>query len=155
MKREEVIELLNGLGRNPDKKELDDAFGEARVLVEFKGFGIGGIQVFFFFDSRLLRGLLFHRFLFKVPFFLRDQLPLNGSLEEVLQRCDIGIPLVGRKRAPNHLNEPLVVLNDYLSHLHICDVRNVETQGVDVVRDQVAKGRVLRDRLGHQDVKFL
>ena len=63
--------------------------------------------------------------------------------------------MVGRKRAPDHLNEPLVVLDDYLSHLYICDVRNVETQGVDVVRDQVAEGRVLSDRLGHQDVKFL
>jgi len=124
---------------------LDNAFGEARVLVEVEGLGIGGIQVLLFFNSRLLRGLLFHRFLFKVLFFLRNQLPLNGSLEEILQRCNIGIPLVSRKRAPDHLNEPFVVLDDYLSHLHICDVRNVETQGVDVVRDQVTKGRVLRN----------
>ena len=51
--------------------------------------------------------------------------------------------MVGRQRAPDHLNEPLIVLDDYLRHLHICDVRNVETQGVDVVRDQVAEGRVL------------
>ena len=131
---------------------MDYAFGEARVLVEVEGLGISSIQVPLFFQCRLLSGLLFHRFLFKVPFFLRDQLPLNGSLKEVLQRCDIGIPLVGRKRAPYHLNEPLVVLDDYLSHLHICDVRYVETQGVDVVRDQVAKGWVLSDRLGHEDV---
>jgi hypothetical protein len=101
---------------------LDDAFGEARVLVEIKGLSIGGIQVLLFFKRRLLRGLLFHRFLFKIPLFLRDQLSLHGSLEEVLQRCDIGIPLVGRERASDHLNEPLVVFDDYLSHLHICNV---------------------------------
>jgi hypothetical protein len=123
-------------------------------LVEVESLGIGGIQVILFFNSRLLRGLLFHRFLFKIPFFLRNQLPLNGSLEEVLQRCDIGIPLVGRKRAPDHLNKPLVVLDDYLSHLHIGNVRYVETQSVNVVRDQVAESWVLRDRLGHEDVKF-
>ena len=43
MKREEVIELLNGLGRNADKKELYDAFGEACVLVEVEGLSIGGL----------------------------------------------------------------------------------------------------------------
>jgi len=112
-------------------------------LVEVEGLGIGGFQLLLFFQCRLLRGLLFHRFLFEVPFLLRNQLPLHGGLEEVLQRCDIGIPLVGRQRAPDHLYEPLVVLDDYLSHLDICDVRNVEAQGVDVIGDQVAEGRVL------------
>ena len=63
--------------------------------------------------------------------------------------------MVGRQRAADHLNEPLIVLDDYLRHLHICDVRNVETQGVDVVRDKVAEGRVLGEGLRHQDVELL
>ena len=112
-------------------------------MVEVEGLGIGGLQLLLFFLGRVLRGLLFHRFLFEVPFFFRNQLPLHGGLEEILQRCDIGIPLVGRQRAPDHLNEPLVVLDDYLRHLDICDVRNVEAQGVDVIGDKVAEGRVL------------
>ena len=124
MKRQKVVELLYGLRGDPDKQELDYALGEAGILVEDQYLRAWRVEVFLILIVLVGCGirLLLHHFLLEILFLLSDQLLLNGSMKQVFEGGDVGVPLVHREGSADHLNKALIVLDHYLSHLDIRDV---------------------------------
>lgn len=67
--------------------------------------------------------LLLGHFCFKVvSFSFINQTLRDRGLKEVLERDNIGIPLVGRELAANHVDESFELINHDLSNLLLINV---------------------------------